>query len=103
MISTLYQSIKRRWGTAKTSVPDKLGEKEIGRCSIQGYKDIQRLNQIIYGKPGITDEKLAMSSSMKESMECLIAANNTLIEIVSRNIERMDKLDSKLHQITSRS
>ena len=103
MISSFYQSIKRQWGTARTSVANKLDEKKLGRWSIQGYKDIQRLNQLIYDKRGTTEEKLAMSSSMKESMECLIAANNTLIEIVSRNIGRMDKLESKLHQITSRN
>ena len=103
MISSLYQSIKRRWGTAKTSVADKLDEKIVGRWSIQGYKDIQRLNQLIYDKRGITDEKRSMSSSMKESMDCLIAANNTLIEIVSRNIGRTDKLESKLHLINSKN
>ena len=69
----------------------------------QGDKDIQRLNQLIYAKRGTTEEKLAMSSSMKESMDCLIAANNTLIEIVSRNIGRTDKLESKLHLITSKN
>ena len=99
MISSLYQSVKRRWGTAKTSVANKLDEKKVGRWSIQGYKDIQRLNQLTYDKRGNTDEKRAMSSSMKESMDCLIQANNTLIEIVSRNIGRTDKLESKLHQI----
>ena len=103
MISSLYESIKRRWGTQKTSVANKLDERKIGRWSIQGYKDIQRLNQLIYDKRGTTDEKPAMSTSMKESMDCLIAANNTLIEIVSRNIGRTDKFESKLHQITSKN
>ena len=103
MISSLYESIKRRWGTAKTSVVHKLDEKIIGRWSDQGYKDIQRLNQLIYDKRGTTDEKAVMSASMKESMDCLIAANDTLIEIVSRNIGRTDKLESKLHLITSKN
>ena len=50
MVSSLHQSIKRRWGTAKTSVANKLDERNVGRWSIQGYKDIQRLNQLIYDK-----------------------------------------------------
>ena len=97
MISSFYQSIKRQWGTAKTSVANKLDEKKLGRWSIQGYKDIQRLNQIIYDKRGTTDEKLAMGSSMKENMECLMAANNALIEILSRTIARIDKIETKQH------
>ena len=99
MISSLYQSIKRRWGTANPSVASKLDEGTVGRWSIQGYKDIQRLNQLIYDKRGITDEKRSMSSSMKESMECLMAENNTLTEILSRTICRIDKLESKQHYI----
>ena len=103
MILSLYASTKQRCFAKNPSTHNKSDEKQIGRRSIQGYKDIQRLNQLIYDKRGTTEETLAMSSSMKESMECLIAANNTLIEIVSRNIGRMDKLESRLHLITSKN
>ena len=97
MVSSMYQSIKRRWGTKQTSSVNELDEKELGRWSIQGYKDIQKLKQLIYEKRGSADEKLVMNSSMKENIECLMVANNTLIEIVSKIIGRMDKIESKLH------
>ena len=80
----------------KTSVANKSNEKEVKRLPVQGCKDIKRLNQLIHEKRD-TNEELIMSSSMKENMECLMAANNTLIEILSRTIGKIDKIESKQH------
>ena len=99
MVSSMYEFIKRRLGTKKTLAANESNEKTVKRWPVQGYNDIKRLNQSIHEKRD-TDGELVISSSMKENIKCLMAANNTLIEIVSRAIDRIDKIESKQHQIT---
>ena len=92
----MYRLIKRRLGTTKTSAANESNKKKEKRWPVQGYKDIKRLNQLIQEKRD-TDGELVMSSSMKENIECLMATNNTLIDILSRTIGRIDKLECKQH------
>ena len=96
MVSSMYQLIKGRLGPTKTSAANESIEKEVKTWPVEGYKDIKRLKQFIHEKRD-TDGKLVMSSSMKEIMECLISENITLMEILSRTIGRIDKLESKQH------
>ena len=49
-----------------------------------------------------TNERSIMSSSTEDNMECFKVAINTLIDIQSRTIARIDKLESKLRQTTSK-
>ena len=95
----MYRLIKRRLGTTKTSAANESNKKKEKRWPVQGYKDIKRLNQLIQEKRD-TDGELVISSSMKENIKCLMAANNTLFEIVSRAIDRIEIIESKQHQIT---
>ena len=96
MVSSIYQVVRQRLGTTKTSAANESNEKKVERLPVQGYKDIKRLNQLIHEKRD-TNGGLVMSSSMKENMECLMVANNALIEILSRTIGRIDKLECKQH------
>ena len=90
--------MRLRRGPKKSSAPNELDEKKVGRRKIQRYKDIQRLNQLIHAKRS----KLFLDSSTKECIECLMAENATLIEIVARIIGRMDKLESNSDQFISK-
>ena len=91
MVVSMYHFMKRRRGTKTTSAPNESDEKTVGRQTIQGYTDIQRLNQLINAKRS----KVVLESSMKENLQCLRAENATLIEIVARIIGRLDELESK--------
>ena len=68
--------------------------------SIQGYKDIERLNRLMYEK-GANDLKSGMMFSTEGDRDCSKPANITLIEILSRTIVRMDELESTVKQLTS--
>ena len=68
--------------------------------SFEGYKDIERLNRLMYKKED-TNERSIRSSSAEVNMDCSKEAINTLIDIVSRNIARMDKLESTVQQRAS--
>ena len=68
--------------------------------SIQGYKDIERLNRLMYEKGG-NDKRSGMSSPTEDDRECSKPPNITLIEILSRTIVRMDELESTVKQLTS--
>ena len=68
--------------------------------SIQGYKDIERLNRLMYEKGG-NDKKSGMSSTKEDDMEYAKPPNITLLEILSRTIVRMDELESTVKQLTS--
>ena len=70
--------------------------------SIQGYKDIERLNRLMYEKGG-NDKRSGMSSPTEDDRECSKPPNITLIEILSRTIARMDKLESTMQQMASTS
>ena len=48
-----------------------------------------------------TNERSIRSSSAEVNMDCSNEAINTLIDIVSRNIARMDKLESTVQQMAS--
>ena len=96
MVSSMYQVVRQRLGTTKTSAANESNKKKVERLPVQGYKDIKRLNQLIHENRD-TKGELVMCPSMKENMECLMAANKTLIEILSRTIGRIDKIESKQH------
>ena len=98
MVSAIYHSMRLRRSPKKPSAANEWDEKKVGRRKIQRYTDIQRLKQLLYAKRS----KLVLDSSMKESMECLMAENATLIEIVARMIGRMDKLESNSDPINSK-
>ena len=75
--------------------------KKVGKIgSFEGYKDIERLNRLMYKKED-TNERSIRSSSAEVNMDCSKEAINTLIDIVSRNIARMDKLESTVQQRAS--
>ena len=99
MISSLYASTKQRCFTKNPSTHNASGEKQVGRRSIQGYKDIQKLNQLVYDTR-TNNEEAGMSSSTEEHKEGCISSNKTLIDILSRTIARMDEFDCQLQQIT---
>ena len=98
MVSSMYHCMRLRRGPKKPSAANEWDKKKVGRRKIQRYKDIQRLKQLLHAKRS----KLVLDSSMKESMERLMAENATLIEIVARIIGRMDKLESNSDQIISK-
>ena len=52
-------------------------------------------------KKGASDERPVMSSSTEDTRKCSEAANNTLIEILSRTIARMDELESAMQQMAN--
>ena len=99
MILSLYASTKRRCITKNPSTHNASSEKQIGRRSIQGYKDIQKLNQLVY-ETKTNNEESVMNSSTDEHQEVCVATNRTLIDILSRTIARMDGFDCQLQQIT---
>ena len=96
MASSMYQFVNHRLGMTKTSAAKESNEKKVKRLPAQGCNDIKRLKQTIHEKRH-TNGELVMRSSMKENMECLMAANNTLIDILSRTIARIDKIEAKQH------
>ena len=98
MILSLYASTKRRCFTKNPSTHNASGEKQIERRSIQGYKDIQRLNQLVY-ETRTNNEESVMNSSIEEQKESRMASNKTLIDILSRTIARMDGFDCQLQRI----
>ena len=99
MISSLYASTKQRCFTKNPSTHNASGEKQVGRRSIQGYKDIQKLNQLVYDTR-TNNEESVMNSSTVEHQEVCVASNKILIDILSRTIARMDGFDCQLQQIT---
>ena len=68
--------------------------------SFPGYKDIERLNRLMYKKEDITERSIR-SSSTEGNMECSKADINTLIDILSRDIARTDKLESTVQHMAS--
>ena len=101
MILSLYGCTKRRCFTKKPSTHNASGEKQVEIRSIQGYKDIQKLNQLVY-ETKTNNEESGMSSSTEKHKEGCVASNKTLIDILSRTIARMDGFDCRLQQITSK-
>ena len=99
MISSLYASTKQRCFTKNPSTHNASGEKQVGRRSIQEYKDIQKLNKLVH-ETRTNNEKSGMNSSTEEHREVCVASNRTLIDILSRTIARMDGFDCQLQQIT---
>ena len=99
MISSLYASTKQRCFTKNPSTHNASGEKQVGRRSIEGYKDIKKLNQLVYDTK-TNDEESGMNSATQEHKEGCMASNRTLIDILSRTIARMDEFDCQLQQIT---
>ena len=63
--------------------------------SIEGHKDMQKLNTLMYEQEAINQQPV-MSSSTDEGMESYIAGKNTLIEILSRTIARIDVIEATL-------
>ena len=49
-----------------------------------------------------TNERSIRSSSDEDNMECSKDAINTLIDIISRDIARMDNLESTVQQMVSK-
>ena len=99
MILSLYASTKQRCFTKNPSTHNASGEKQVGRRSIQGYKDIERLNQLVY-ETRTDNEESCVNSSTAEHQEGWVASNKILIDILSRTISRMDGFDSQLQQVT---
>ena len=91
--------MKRRCITKNPSTHNASSEKQVGRRSIQGYKDIQKLNQLVY-ETRTNNEEAVMNSSTVEHQEVCVASNKILIDILSRTIARMDGFDCQLQQIT---
>ena len=98
----MYTSTKRRCFTKDPSLHNALDENPAGRRSIQGYKDIQKLNQLFYETKANNKESV-VSSSTEEYKEGCEVSHKTLIDILSRTIARVDGLDYQLQQITSKS
>ena len=66
--------------------------------SFEGYKDIERLNRLTYKKED-TNER---STSIEDNIDCSKVAIDTLIDILSTTIARMDKLESTVQQMASK-
>ena len=62
---------------------------------MQGYDDVQRLNQLIYEKRA-NDEHLSIDLSTKPNNEDSIDSNTAVIEILSKAIARIDAIETKL-------
>ena len=99
MILSLYASTKQRCFAKNPSTHNKSDEKQIGRRSIQGYKDIQKLNQLVH-ETRTKDEESGVNTSTEEHHVGSVASYKTLIDILSRTIARMDEFDCQLQQIT---
>ena len=99
MISSLYASTKQRCFTKNPSTHNASCEKQIERRSIQGYKDIQKLNQLAH-ETRTNNAESVTNASTEEHKEGYYASNKTLIDILSRTIARMDGFDCQLQQIT---
>ena len=99
MILSLYASTKQRCFRKNPSTHNASCEKQVERKSIQGYKDIQKLNQLVYERK-TNNEESGMNSSTEEHKEGCVASNKTLIDILSRTIARMDGFDCRLQQMT---
>ena len=97
MILSLYVSTKRRCFTKNPPTDNASSEKQVERKSIQGYKDIQKLNQLVY-ETKTNNEESGMSSSTEEHI--VASSHKTLIDILSRTIARMDGFDCRLQKIT---
>ena len=90
--------MKRRWNVRKSSVSNRSNAKKIEKInSIKGHKDIQRLNSLMYGKAA-NNQQPVMSSLTDASNESYMAATNTLSEILSRTIARIDVIESALQR-----
>ena len=65
--------------------------------SIEGHKDMQKLNTLMYEQEAINQQPV-MSSLTDANKERYMDSNNTLIEILSRMIARMDAIESTLQR-----
>ena len=64
---------------------------------MKGHKDIQRLKSLIYEREANIQQPV-ISSLTDASKESHMAANNILIEILSRMIARIDAIESTLQR-----
>ena len=64
---------------------------------MKGHKDIQRLKSLIYEREANIQQPV-ISSLTDASKESHMAANNILIEILSRMIARIDVIESALQR-----
>ena len=64
---------------------------------MKGHKDIQRLKSLMYER-AVDIQQPVISSLTDASKESYMAANNILIEILSRMIARIDVIESALQR-----
>ena len=82
----------------KSSLSDRSNAKKVEKInSIKEHKDIQRLNLLMHEKAAINQQPV-MSSSTVKGKENYMAATNTLSEILSRTIARIDVMESTLQR-----
>ena len=94
----LYQSMKRHWIAQKSLTSPTADAKKVKERSIQGYEDVQRLNQLIYEKRAKNDHSdinLSTDQNNEDSMD----SNTTVIEILSKAIARIDAIETKLTKV----
>ena len=87
--------MKRHWMAQNTLTSPTADTKKVKERSIEGYKDVQRLNQLIYethGKNDHSDINLSIAQNNEESID----SNTTVIEILSKAIARIDAIETKL-------
>ena len=91
----MCQSIKRHWIAQKSLKSPSADPKKVKERSIQGYEDVQRLNQLIYEKRANnvhSDVNLSTEQNNEDSLD----SNTTVIEILSKAIARIDAIETKL-------
>ena len=81
--------MKRHWIAQKSLTSPTADAKKVKERSIQGYEDVQRLNQLIY-------EKRAKNEQTVQNNEDCMDSNTTVIEILSKAIARIDAIETKL-------
>ena len=85
----LYQSMKRHWIAQKSLMSPTVDAQKVKERSIQGYEDVQRLNQLIY-------EKRAKNEQTVQNNEDCMDSNTTVIEILSKAIGRIHAIETTL-------
>ena len=90
--------MKRRLVGRKSSASNRSNTKKVGKInSIKGHEDIQRLN-LLMSEKAANNQQPVMSSLTVEGKKNYMAATNTLSEILSRTIARIDVMESTLQR-----
>ena len=88
--------MKRRLVGRKSSASNRSNTKKVEKInSIKGHDDIQRLN-LLMSEKAANNQQPVMSSLTVEGKENYMTATNTLSEILSRTIARIDVIEATM-------